>query len=60
MINDFPLLYIIFLSFSLLQQMVRLPAKQTYDTVTHLNKESASLSTTQMIKYVTYTEEFEI
>jgi hypothetical protein len=47
MINDFPLLYII--SF---KQMVRLPAKQTYDTVTHLNKESASLSTTQMTKYV--------
>jgi hypothetical protein len=32
--------------------MVRLPAKQTYDTVAHLNKESTPLTTTEMTKYV--------
>lgn len=49
MINDF--LFLCILSF-LLQQMVRLPAKQTYDTVAHLNKEATSLTTAPMTKYV--------
>ena len=37
--------------------MVRHPAKQTYDTVTHLNKDAAPLSTTQLTKYVTLNTE---
>ncbi|CAF3379296.1 unnamed protein product [Rotaria sp. Silwood1] len=31
-----------------IRDMVRLPAKQTFDTVTHLNKEEMPLATTQM------------
>ncbi len=57
MINDVLLLYGGFSFF--FQQMVRLPAKQTYDTVTQLNKESASLSPTQMTKYVTRSNKFQ-
>ncbi|CAF3400959.1 unnamed protein product [Rotaria socialis] len=33
---------------SAIRDMVRLPTKQTYDTVTHLNKEATPLATTQM------------
>lgn len=47
MINGFLLSHIFFF---LLQQMVRLPAKQTYDTVAHLNKEATPLAPTQMTK----------